>query len=78
MPFEIYNLKNMLKVVYFISQSPISNICLDIVQLRLLLGSVDPHTHVVMHSSKYGKRTPESERRQTLDIGEVTPSVSGG
>ena len=46
MPVEIKNLLNILKMVYFITQSPISSICWDIVQLGLLLGSMDPQTHV--------------------------------
>ena len=38
-------------MVYFITQSPISKISWDIVQLRLFLGSVDPQTHVCLHFS---------------------------
>ena len=45
--FEIWSLQNILKVVYFITQSPISNTGWDIVQLRLLLGSEDLQTHVM-------------------------------
>ena len=47
MTFEIKNLQNILKVIYFITQRPISNICWDIVLLGLLLGSVDPQTCVL-------------------------------
>ena len=50
MTFDIQNLQNIMKVIYFVTQSPISNICWDIVPLGLLLGSVDPQTHVLWES----------------------------
>ena len=44
---SFFYLQNKSNVVYLMTQSTIFNISLDIVQLGLLLGSVDPQTHVL-------------------------------
>ena len=59
MPFEIYNLENIYKVVYFITQRTISFAKKKIL-LKLLVGSVDTQTCVRSDLEYFTVMSPSS------------------